>query len=121
MYSTNVPNGKSFSVTHALHSRKVGYKLLRHNHIRGTVARLLDEICHDFQIEPHLCLSKAGPSRVMQSLLIMQDLTSKPHVYGNTPLSEHSEISRSSTRWETLVTKTYQILTKIKKRNTNNT
>ena len=40
---------KIFSVADALHCAKG-----EHNHIRDTVARLLDEKCHDVQIEPHL-------------------------------------------------------------------
>ena len=48
------PCGKKFSLTHALHSAKGGYTHLRHNEIRDVFANLMDDVCHDVQIEPKL-------------------------------------------------------------------
>ena len=46
------PCGKEFSPTHALHCAKGGYTHLRHNEIRDVFANLMDDVCHDVQIEP---------------------------------------------------------------------
>ena len=46
--------GKEFSLTHALHCAKGGYTHLRHNKIRDVFANLMDDVCHDVQIEPKL-------------------------------------------------------------------
>ena len=46
------PCGKEFSLTHALHRTKGGYTHLRHNEIRELFANLIDDVCHDVQIEP---------------------------------------------------------------------
>ena len=43
-----------FTLTHFLHCPKGGYTHLRHNEIRDTLATLLDEVCHDVEIEPKL-------------------------------------------------------------------
>ena len=48
------PCGKDFSLTHALHCAKGGYTHLRHNEIRDVFANLMDDVCHDVQIEPKL-------------------------------------------------------------------
>ena len=48
------PCGKEFSLTHALHCAKGGYTHLRHNEIRDVFANLMDDVCHDVQIEPKL-------------------------------------------------------------------
>ena len=48
------PCGKEFSLTHALHCAKGGYTHLRHNQIRDVFANLMDDVCHDVQIEPKL-------------------------------------------------------------------
>ena len=62
-------------------------------------------------IETGYSRSKARPSRVMQPLLMMmEDLTAGPQVYGTTPLSEHSSTLRSSTLWRNLVRKACQLL-----------
>ena len=46
--------GKKFSLTYALHWAEGGYTHLRHNEIRDVFANLLDDVCHDVQIEPKL-------------------------------------------------------------------
>ena len=48
------PCGKELSLTHALHCAKEGYTHLRHNEIRDVFANLMDDVCHDVQIEPKL-------------------------------------------------------------------
>ena len=48
------PCGKEFSLTHALHCAKSGHTYLRHNEIRDVFANLMDDVCHDAQIEPKL-------------------------------------------------------------------
>ena len=48
------PCGQPFTLTHSLHSPKGGYTHLRHNEIRDSLATLLDEVCHDVEIEPKL-------------------------------------------------------------------
>ena len=48
--------GKEFSLTHALHCAKGGYTHLRHNEIRDVFSNLMDDACHDVQIEPKLQL-----------------------------------------------------------------
>ena len=48
------PFGKEFSLTHALHCAKGGYTHLRHNEIKDAMANLMDDVCHDVQIEPKL-------------------------------------------------------------------
>ena len=46
--------GAGFTLTHALHCPKGGFTIVRHNEIRDTFAELLQEVCHDVQIEPLL-------------------------------------------------------------------
>ena len=48
------PGGKEFSITHALHCAKSGYTHLRDNEIKDVFANLMDDVCHDVQIEPKL-------------------------------------------------------------------
>ena len=48
------PCGKEFSLTHALHCASGGYTYLRHNEIRDVFANLMDDVCHDVQIEPRI-------------------------------------------------------------------
>ena len=48
------PCSQKFSLAHALHCPKGGYTIMRHNEIRDTFANLMDEVCHDVQIEPML-------------------------------------------------------------------
>ena len=48
------PCGQPFTLTHSLHCPKGGYTHLRHDEIRDTFAALLDEGCHDVEIEPKL-------------------------------------------------------------------
>ena len=47
------PCGKQFNLTHALHCAKCGYTHLRNNKIREMFANLMDDVCHDVQIEPN--------------------------------------------------------------------
>ena len=46
--------GADFNLTHALHCVKGGYTHIRHNEIRDTFANLMNEVCHDVEIEPKL-------------------------------------------------------------------
>ena len=41
-------------MTHALHCAKGGYTHIRHNETRDTFANLMNEVCHDVEIEPKL-------------------------------------------------------------------
>ena len=56
--TTNTPHtypcGQPFTLTQSLHCLKGGYTHLRHNGVRDTFATLLDEVCHDVEIEPKL-------------------------------------------------------------------
>ena len=46
--------GKAFSVTHALSCPHGAFPIIRHNDVRDLTAKLLSEVCHDVQTEPHL-------------------------------------------------------------------
>ena len=46
--------GANFNLTHALHCAKGGYTHIRHNEIRDIFANLMNELCHDVEIEPKL-------------------------------------------------------------------
>ena len=46
--------GESFTTSHALHCAKGGYTHMRHNDVRDSIANLLDEVCHDVEVEPCL-------------------------------------------------------------------
>lgn len=46
--------GKPFSVDHALNCMKGGFPQVRHNEVRDLTAALLNEVCHDVRVEPHL-------------------------------------------------------------------
>ena len=46
--------GKAFSVTHALSCPHGAFLIIRHNDVRDLTAKLLSEVCHDVQTEPHL-------------------------------------------------------------------
>ena len=48
------PCSADFSVAHALHCAKGGYTIIRHNEIRETFAKFLNEKCKDVQIEPKI-------------------------------------------------------------------
>ena len=50
----NCPCGEFFSLTHALHCRKGGYTIVRHNEIGDTFANLMSEVCRDVAVEPLL-------------------------------------------------------------------
>ena len=46
--------GKENDIDHSLSCKKGGYVILRHNNIRDTTAKVLEEVCYDVQIEPRL-------------------------------------------------------------------
>ena len=46
--------GANFNLKHELHYAKGGYTHIRHNEIRETFAKLMNEVCHDVEIEPKL-------------------------------------------------------------------
>ena len=48
------PCGQPFTLTYSLHCPKGGYTHLRNNKIRDTFATLLDEVCHDVEIDPKI-------------------------------------------------------------------
>ena len=56
-YPKNMPMvfacGEQFSIAHKLHSPKGDYIITRHNEIRDTFAKLLDDLCYDVEIEPN--------------------------------------------------------------------
>ena len=54
MGTTKHPTYMPMWTTHSLHCPKGGYTHLRHNQIRDTFATLLDELCHDVEIESKL-------------------------------------------------------------------
>ena len=43
-----------FTVDHAMPCKKGGYVINRHNEIRDTVAKILDDVCIDVKVEPTL-------------------------------------------------------------------
>ena len=43
-----------FSISHALHCTKGEYIHMRHDPIRDTFAKFMDDVCYDVEIEPHL-------------------------------------------------------------------
>ena len=45
---------KTFSVSHVLSCPHGAFPIIRHNDVRDLTAKLLSEVCHDVQIEPHL-------------------------------------------------------------------
>ena len=59
---------KENDINHSLSCKKGGFVILRHNNIRDTTAKLLEEVCYDVQIEPRL-IPIAGEMRrfMMQS------------------------------------------------------
>ena len=46
--------GAAFDSNHALSCAKGGFTIVRHDEIRDLTASLLDEVCHDVEIEPRL-------------------------------------------------------------------
>ena len=48
------PWSQKFPYAHASHCPKIGYTIMHHNEIRDTFGNLMDEVCHDVQIEPML-------------------------------------------------------------------
>ena len=46
--------GSTFSIDHALSCKKGGFVSLGHNQVRNLTASLLDEVCHNVCVEPHL-------------------------------------------------------------------
>ena len=51
---TNCVCSKRFDVDHAMQCTNGGFIHKRHDKIRNTIAKLLDEVCHDVRIEPPL-------------------------------------------------------------------
>ena len=46
--------GKAFSVSHAYSCPQGAFPILCHNDVRDLTAKLMSEVCHDIQVEPHL-------------------------------------------------------------------
>ena len=46
--------GEKWTIAHSLHCPKGGYTHLRHNEIRDCFGELLNQVCHDLEIEPKL-------------------------------------------------------------------
>ena len=59
--------GKENNIDHSLSCKKGGYVILRHNNIRDTTARLLEEFCYDVQIEPRLIPIAEGNEEVYET------------------------------------------------------
>ena len=57
----NCPCGKTFSISHALHGAKGGYTHMRHDAIRDTFAKIMDDVCYYVEIEPHLQPLQGSP------------------------------------------------------------
>ena len=73
------PCGKEFSLTHALYCAKGGYTHLRQNEIRDVFANLMDDVCHDVQIEPKL---QSLDGEIPPLLMMTLDWTSRQTVCG---------------------------------------
>ena len=68
--------GAEFKLTHALHCAKRGYTHIRHNEIKDTFANLMNEVCHDVEIEPKLQpLQAKALSTIQLQLKMRHDLT----------------------------------------------
>ena len=46
--------GKAFSVSHSLSCPHIDFPIIQHKDIRHLTAKLMSEVCHDVQVEPHL-------------------------------------------------------------------
>ena len=46
--------GKAFTISHALSCPYGAFPIIRHNDVRELTAKLMSEVCHDVQVEPHL-------------------------------------------------------------------
>ena len=46
--------GKAFTVSHAFSCPHGAFPIIRHNDVRDLTAKLMSEVCHDVQVEPHL-------------------------------------------------------------------
>ena len=46
--------GKAFIISHALSCPHGAFPIIRHNDVRDLTAKLMSEVCHDVQVEPHL-------------------------------------------------------------------
>ena len=46
--------GKAFTISHALSCPHGAFPIIRHNDVRDLTAKLMSEVCHDVQVEPHL-------------------------------------------------------------------
>lgn len=51
---THCSCGQPFTIDHALSCVTGGYSVLRHNELRDLTASVLNEVCHDVQLEPPL-------------------------------------------------------------------
>ena len=60
----NVPKyygcGSPTSIDHCLSCKLGGYTIMRHNHLRDTVASIMKEVCHDVKVEPNLIPIDSG-------------------------------------------------------------
>ena len=45
---------KAFSVSHAFSYPHSAFPIFRHNDVRDLTVKLMSEVCHDVQVEPHL-------------------------------------------------------------------
>ena len=57
-HHTYVPShcvcGKAFNISHALSCPHGVFPIIRHNDVCDLTAKLMSEVCHDVQVEPHL-------------------------------------------------------------------
>lgn len=62
---SNCPCGATYDITHALNCHKGGFIIIRHNEIRDFVAKTINTVCNDTEVEPNL---QPLESEVVQSL-----------------------------------------------------
>ena len=85
------PCDQIFSILHALLCSKGGYTHMRHDAIRDTFAELMNEVCHDVEIEPHL-----------------QSLQGESFDHRTTNTEDEARLDiKASGLWETRCSKTY--------------
>ena len=93
------PCSQKFSLAHALHCPKGWYTIMCHNEIRDTFANLMDEVCHDFQIEPML---QELQGKTFDNKTTCSDEEARPDIkangLGDEDLSERFLMWRFSTR-----------------------
>jgi len=65
--------GKDFSVSHAFSCPHGAFPILRHNDVRNLTAKLLSEVCHDVQVEPHVHLQPLSGEVLHHRSVVVED------------------------------------------------